>query len=446
MRFLLEVIEEIMHQVSPDYPVCVRLSGTDYEPDGTTIEETIELSKRLETMGVAVIHMSGGNHHQTIHEVSPIGMPQANNVWAADAVKKEIKIPVIASGSLNSSDLAEETLRGNKGDFVAFGRPLWADPFFPKKIAEGRPEDIRPCIRCNDGCLARGDHIANTVGCSVNVALCKEEEFKIIKARNPKKVAVVGGGPAGMEAARVCALRGHDVTLYEKRKLGGALLEAAVPDFKMELRPFIKYLATQIKKLGIKVLNEEATLKSLKNGGYEGVIIATGASLARPDIPGINEPNVSDALQVLNNEAEAGDKVAVIGAGLVGVEVGLYLAEQGKEVVFIEMLDTIMDGTTPDDKQVYGNRFKELNVSFHTGQRLERVSGKNIITIDRFGRRMEMTVDSVVFASGFRPERSLIDGLMKETDLQVFEAGDCVSPRKILDAMRDGYIAAKLME
>jgi 2,4-dienoyl-CoA reductase-like NADH-dependent reductase (Old Yellow Enzyme family)/thioredoxin reductase len=446
MRFLLEVIEEIMRQVGPDYPVCVRLSGIDYEPDGTTIEETIELSRQLEAMGVAVIHMSGGNHHQTIHEISPIGMPPANNVWAAEAVKKEINIPVIASGSLNSPDLAEQVLREGKGDFVALGRPLWADPYFPKKIAEGRPEDIRPCIRCNDGCLARGDHLAKTVACSVNVALCREEEFRIIKAQDPKKVAVVGGGPAGMEAARVCALRGHDVTLYEKRKLGGVLLEAAIPDFKMDLRPFIQYLSTQVEKLNVKVLYEEATAKGLISGGYNAVIVATGANLVRPDIPGIDGPNVTDALQVLNNEAETGEKVALIGAGMVGTEVGLYLSEQGKEVVFIEMMDSIMNGTTPDEKQVYEKRFKEFKVSFHTGQRLESVSGKNIITIDRFGRRTEMTVDSVVLASGFRPDRGLIEDLMHEATLQVAEAGDCVSPRKVLDAIKDGHLAAKLLK
>ena len=179
MRFLLEVIAEIKCQVGPGYPVCVRVSGTDYEPDGHTIEETIELCKRLEAMGVAAIHMSGGNHHQTIHEVTPMGLPLAHNVWAAEAVKKEISLPVIASGSINLPALAESILEEGKGDFIALGRPLWVDPEWPKKAKEGRPEDIRPCIRCNDGCLARGDHLAKTVWCSVNIALCREEEFAI---------------------------------------------------------------------------------------------------------------------------------------------------------------------------------------------------------------------------------------------------------------------------
>lgn len=446
MRFLLELIEEIKCQVGPDYPVCVRLSGIDYEPDGTTIEETIELSKRLENMGIAVIHMSGGNHHQTIHEVSPMGMSLAHNVWAAEAVKKEINLPVIASGSITLPDLAEEILEEGKGDFIALGRPLWADPYWPQKVLEGRPQDIRPCIRCNDGCLARGDHLAKTVSCSVNIRICREEEFKIIKVEHPRNVAVVGGGPAGMEAARVCALRGHHVTLFEKRKLGGALIEASVPDFKADLKPLIAYFITQLDKLKINVIHEEATIESLKDGGFEAVIVAAGSTVLLPDVPGINSNNVTDALQVLNGSAKTGQKVAVIGAGLVGTEVGLYLAEQGKEVLFVEMMDTIMNGTTPDEKQVYELRLKECNVSYHVGQRLESVSGKIFTLLDRYGVRTELSADTIVLASGFRPNRSLIEGLQANPGLQIFEAGDCVSPRKIYDAIHEGHLAAKLLK
>ncbi|MFH1834443.1 MAG: FAD-dependent oxidoreductase, partial [bacterium] len=297
MRFLLESIVEVKSQVGPDYPVCVRVSGTDYEPDGHTIEETTELCRRLEALGVAAIHMSGGNHHQTIHEVSPMGMPLANNVWAAEAVKKEIGIPVIASGSITLPALAEEILADGKGDFIGLGRPLWADPEWPMKAQEGRPEDIRPCIRCNDGCLARGDHLARTVSCSVNVAVCREDEFQITRAENPRKVAVIGGGPAGMEAARVCALKGHQVTLYEKRELGGALLEAAMPGFKApDLQPLIDYLRTQIEKLPVTVVAEEATVDTIKTGGYDAVIVAAGATaLALEDVQGITHRKVTTA-------------------------------------------------------------------------------------------------------------------------------------------------------
>ncbi len=447
MRFLLEVIAETRCQVGPAYPVCVRVSGTDYEPDGTTIEETIELCKRLEALGVAAIHMSGGNHHQTIHEVSPMGMTLAHNVWAAEAVKKEIKIPVIASGSINLPDLAEKILADGKGDFIGLGRPLWADPQWPLKALEGRPEDIRPCIRCNDGCLARGDHQAKTISCSVNVAVCREDEFKITKAEHPKKVAVIGGGPAGMEAARVCTLKGHQVTLFEKRELGGALLEASIPEFKApDLKPLVDYLRTQIKKLKIKVIKEEAALKTIKNGGFDTVIVAAGATpLALEDVQGVRQQKVTSASQVLHGKAKLGQKIAVIGGGIVGTEVGLFLAEQGKEVVFVEMLDTFMNNVTFDEKLVYEERFKKLNVSIHTGRRLESVSDQGITVVDRFGARTTISADTVVLAAGFKPNRELIDSLRKDPKLQVLEVGDCVRPRKIFDAIHDGHLAAKLL-
>ncbi len=447
MRFLLEVIAEIKCQVGPGYPVCVRVSGIDYEPDGTKIEETIELCKRLEALGVAAIHMSGGNHHQTIHEVSPMGMSLAHNVWAAEAVKKEIKIPVIASGSINLPGLAESILADGKGDFIGLGRPLWADSQWPLKAMQGRPEDIRPCIRCNDGCLARGDHQAKTISCSVNVAVCREDEFKITKAEHSRNVAVIGGGPAGMEAARVCALKGHQVTLYEKRELGGALLEASIPDFKApDLKPLIDYLRTQIKKLKIKVVNQEATSKAIKDGGFDAVIVAAGATpLALEEVQGINHKKVTSASQVLHGKAKLGQKIAVIGGGIVGTEVGLFLAEQGKDVVFVEMLDTFMNNITFDEKLVYEERFKNLNVSIHTGKRLESVSDKGITVMDRYGARTTIPADAVVLAAGFTPNRDLIDSLRKDARLQVLEVGDCVKPRKIFDAIHDGHLAAKLL-
>ncbi len=448
MRFLLEAMAEILRQIGPDYPVCVRVSGIDYEPDGTKIEETIELCKRLEALGVAAIHMSGGNHHQTIHEVSPMGMSLAHNVWAAEAVKKEVKIPVIASGSITNPELAEKILSDGKGDFIGLGRPLWADPYWPHKAMEGKPEDIRPCIRCNDGCLARGDHQAKTISCSVNVAVCREDEFQITKAEHPKNVAVIGGGPAGMEAARVCALRGHKVTLYEKRELGGVLIEASVPEFKApDLKPLITYLSTQIKKLKIKVIHEEATSQSIKNGGFDAVIVATGATPIVPeDVQGITSAKVTSALQVLNGKAKLGQKIAVIGGGIVGTEVGLFLAEQGKEVVFVEMLDTFMNNITFDEKIVYEERFENLNVSIHTGKRLESLSDEGITVVDRYGIRTTITVDTVVLAAGSRPNRDLIDRLKNESNLQVFEAGDCIKPRKIFDAIHEGHLAAKLLK
>jgi 2,4-dienoyl-CoA reductase-like NADH-dependent reductase (Old Yellow Enzyme family)/thioredoxin reductase len=448
IRLLMNIVTEIKAQVGHDFPVVCRLSGTDYEPDGYGIEETVELAKRLEMRGVAAIHMSGGIHHTTIHEVSPMGMSLAHNVWCAEAAKKAVSIPVVASGSINLPALAESILAEGKGDFIGLGRPLWADPQWPLKAKEGRPDDIRPCIRCNDGCLARGDHIANTVKCTVNVALCREEEFKITPAPRQMRVAVVGGGPAGMEAARVCALKGHDVTLYEKRELGGALIEASLPEFKApDLKPLVAYLKTQVAKTGVKVVLKEATLADLTGGKYGAVIVAAGATaLGLEDIPGITDPKVVAAADVLHGRAVLGGKVAVIGGGIVGTEVGLVVAEGGRQVTFIEMLDEFMCNITFDERQVYEERFKDLDVSVNTGQRLTEVTSTGIKTMNKMGAVTEFPADSVVLAAGFRSNRALIDGLSTYPDIRVAEVGDCVRPRKIYDAIHDGHLAAKLLD
>jgi 2,4-dienoyl-CoA reductase-like NADH-dependent reductase (Old Yellow Enzyme family)/thioredoxin reductase len=448
MRFLLEIVAEIKLQAGAHYPICARVSGTDYEPGGTTIEESIELCKRLEALGVAAIHVSGGNHHTTIHEVSPMGMSLAHNTWAAEAIKKEVSLPVIASGSITSPDLAESVLADGKGDFISLGRPLWADPEWPLKVKEGRPEDIRPCIRCNDGCLARGDHVANTIWCTVNVALCREELYAIKKSERPQRVAVVGGGPAGAEAARVATLMGHQVTLFEKRKIGGALHEAAIPEFKTpDFQPLIDYLRTQVEKLGVDVVEKEATAAELRDGSFDAVIVATGAlPMGLDHVVGIDHPKVTMAMEVLHGEATVGDRVAVIGAGMVGTEVGLLLAEQGKTVTFVELLDDVMCGVTFDERLVYEDRFESCDVTNCCEKRLASVSDEGIVIVDERGRQTFIPADTVVLAIGSRPNRDLVESLREDTDLHVVEAGDCIRPRKIFDAIHDGHLAARLLD
>ena len=442
MRFLLDVVKDTKAKVG-DYPISVRVSGTDYEPDGTSIEETVTLCKELEALGVTVIHMSGGNHHTTVHEVAPMMMPRGNNVWAAEAVKKEISIPVIASGSLTSPALAEQVLAEGKADYVAFGRPLWADPEFPNKAKADKPEEIRPCIRCNDGCLARGDRLGRAVQCSVNASLAREDDFTLDKAAVSKKVAVIGGGPAGMEAARVLALRGHKVTLFEKRKLGGALIEASTPDFKADLRPLISYFATQMKLLGVKVVKKEATLKDLRAGAFKAVIAACGGAAAPIDIPGADHGMVCGALEVLRGEAEVGERVLIVGGGMVGIETALAIADRCKQVTLIEMTDDAMANLAPDEQTIYSARLKKDCAVLMTGKRLAGVSHKTAIVADRFGREEKIPCDTVVLAIGLRPERGLIDSLAGEEDIEVFEVGDCVAPRRILDAIHEGFRVAR---
>ena len=438
MRFLVEVVENMRGKIGPDFPLTVRLSGTDYEPDGFGIDETIEVAKKMEQLGLNAIHVSGGDHHQMIHQVSPMMVERAHNVWAAEAIKKEIEIPVIASGSITTPDIAEAVIRDGQGDFVGLGRPLWADPYFPIKAAEDRPEDIRPCIRCNEGCLERTFFRFKAVTCAVNPTIGRESLLDIAPAEKEKKVAVVGGGPAGMEAARVLALRGHEVTLFEKGKLGGALHEASAPDFKEDIRFFMDYQINQAKKSAT-IVEKEATLSDLKELGCDTVVVATGAKPIELEIPGQDKTIVKDVWSILHGTEDLGNSTVIIGGGLVGVEVALVLNQRGVDVTIVEMLPEIMADCATTDKIAYAEAIATKRIKVHTRERLTAVLDDGVEVADAHDVIHKIKADSVVLAMGYCPNRELAESLKSETEIEVYEIGDCRRPGKIYDAIHTAY-------
>jgi len=445
MRFLVEVVTNVRSKIGPDFPLSVRLNGSEYETDGIMIEESIEVAKVLEKLGLDVIHVSGGNHHQHHYECSPMGMPTGIHVWASERIKKATHIPVVASGSITTPELAEEILINGKADFVALARALFADPHWARKVKEGRREEIRPCIRCNDGCNDRSNLLWKAIQCTVNVAVGREREFDIIPAKYPRRIVVIGGGPGGMEAARVCALRGHEVTLYEKRKLGGAMIEASIPEFKRDIRQLINYFANQMEKLEIKLINKEIAINDIKKSNFFDVaIVAVGAIMRRLDVPGINKSIVTDYKEVLYGKIDIGRKVIVVGGGYIGTEVALFLAEQGKEVVITTRQDELMYGMSGTTQKVYEERFAHAKnkVIVHTGKRLEAIRDNGAVFSGKFGAQEEVTADKVVLCSGLMPQLDFADQLKNKTKLEVYPIGDCVSPRSIFDAIHDGFLTA----
>jgi pyruvate/2-oxoglutarate dehydrogenase complex dihydrolipoamide dehydrogenase (E3) component len=198
-----------------------------------------------------------------------------------------------------------------------------------------------------------------------------------------------------------------------------------------------------MEKPKVKVVEKEATLNSLKDGGFEAVIIASGSSPLIPNVPGINNPIVCGALEVLNGKQDIGQKVIIVGGGMVGTEIGLFLAEKGREIVFVEMLDELMNGILPQDKPEYQMRLSKYKISAYTGCQLVGVHDKGVLVSDRSGKQQEISGDNVIIAAGFRPERKLIEDIQSQTDLEVYEAGDCVQPRRIFDAIHEGHIAAR---
>jgi NADPH-dependent 2,4-dienoyl-CoA reductase/sulfur reductase-like enzyme len=347
---------------------------------------------------------------------------------------------VIASGSVTTPELAEEILREGKADFISLARPLLADPFFPKKAEEGRAEDITPCIRCNVGCQGRPE---GSLTCTVNIAAGKEDEFQIKPVVRRKKVAVIGGGPAGMEAARVAAMMGHQVILFEKRRLGGMLIEAAVPEFKADLRPLIDYLSIQLKKLKVKVLHEEADAETIKRRAVEVVIIAGGGSPIVPDVPGVGKPITVSALEVLHG-AKVGKEVIVVGGGFVGCETALFLAEQDKQVTIVELLDQVL----PETDAVGPNLafFESLNkhqVKIETNTKLDEITEDGIIATNREGKKTKIKGDTVVLALGLKADSKLYDEITFLPGIDVYSVGDYGEPRNIYDALHEGHLTAR---
>ena len=442
MRFLLQAFANCRKKVGPDFPLGVRLSGTDYESESPIpIEETIQVAQALEKLGCDVIDVSGGMHQQGDCETVPMYHPLAFNVWAAERIKKSLTIPVMATGSITSPELAENILKEGKGDFIGLGRPLLADPYFPIKAQEGRPEDIRPCIRCVE-CTDRGVTVGY-ITCTVNATTGREGELtKITPADRKKKIAVIGGGPGGMEAARVAALRGHDVTLYEKRQLGGLLIDASFPDIKADLRPLIKYYVTQLDKNGVKVVKEEATSKAVIAGKFDAVVVATGAVLAPlPKLPGIDKASVINALEIFRG-AKTGKSVVIVGGGLVGCEAALILGKEKKKVTITSRQAEVARGLSAEMKRAFNRLIADMDVTIVTEVRLEEITEEGVVVSNWNGEEGFIKGDSVAVAAGFLSNLDLWNELSQVPELEVYAIGDCVAPRMAYDAIHEGFYTA----
>ncbi|MDN5362492.1 MAG: hypothetical protein PWP70_1539, partial [Moorella sp. (in: firmicutes)] len=442
MRFPLEVVRAVRQAVGPEFPIIYRMSADEKVPGGLTLDETKVVAQRLEQEGINALHVSAGVYASAPWVIQPMYLPRGCLVDLAQGIKSVVKIPVIAVGRINDPEVAEDILKAGKADLISFGRGLLTDPEMPKKVIEGRLDEIRHCIACCQACIDElfRDH---AIGCTVNARAGYEHEFTLDRASRPCKVLVVGGGPAGMEVARVAALRGHQVTLWEKSgELGGQLILAFTPPQKDEIATFRDYLMGQLAKLQVKVqLNKEATPEAVRQEKPDVVVIATGARPATLNVPGVEAENVVLSWDVLKGKVQVGKKVAVIGGGLVGCETAEYLAEKGHEVTIIEMLPQVAGDIGPLLGTMLMERLKQ-QVKIITGAKLKAIEGRTI-TFTYNDREEDLAdIDSVVLAIGSRPEDTLAQA-MEGSGIDYYVIGDAVSPRRItqavFEAMRVGH-------
>jgi len=439
MRFALEIIEKLKEKVGDSFPLMVRMPADEFVDDGINLDLAKKIAKGLEDAGVDAISLCSGTYGTPPSLAFGASWPPYQKKgfltsYAAE-IKKVVGIPVIMVGALHFVEIAEQILDENKADFIAIGRGLIADPEIPKKLMENRPEDIRRCIRCNE-CVA-GVVTYVSVSCTLNAAAGREARRQIIQAEKKKRVLIVGGGPGGMEAARIAALRGHDVTLIEKKnRLGGMLNPASVPKFKEELKYLSEWFNTQLNKLGIQLeLEKDVTTEIVLEMKPDTVIVATGAIPVIPDLPG--DENAVHAIDVLNGDKTVGASVVVVGGGLVGCETALHLAMNGKIVTILEMMDDIILDANLFARAALMEKLTELGVRWKTHMKLDKVKKECAVAIDANGQEHLFPGDTVL-ALGFVSENKLansLEGKIKE----VYSIGDCVAPRKIRQAIQEGF-------
>lgn len=438
-RLLVEIYNIVRQTVGPDYPVLMRMVMDHKIPGGRTTEESLEIIRMMDKLGIDAFDVDIGCYESYDWAFPTPYRGDAAMLYAAELARTATDKPILNAGSY-TPETAVKAVKEGKTDFVILARGMLADPEYAVKLYEGRREDLRPCIRCNEYCL--GMVAGHPQSCSVNAACASEKEYAIVPAAVLKKIAVIGGGPGGMEAARVAALKGHKVTLYEKEgSLGGQLAAASTPSFKGQIRALMEYLNTQITKLGVDIrLNTEITADSPELDEADKIIVAVGASPIIPPILGVDGPNVIEVMDAhTGNQSRIGNKVVITGGGLSGCDCAIELAMEGKDVTIVEMLDRLVPNAKFPTVMSVNEKIAQYGVKVFTGSKVLAFTGKGVRIEGKDGES-ELTADTVILAIGTKPNAELAKSILdKYSNSQ--SIGDCTAVAQIGEAVRAGFFA-----
>ena len=466
MRFGLEVLKSVRKAAGPDYPIMARINGNDLIPGALGSGPHIRFAQALDQEGIDALCINVGWHEARIPQIT-MGVPRCNYAYLARRIKENVNVPVIASHRINDVDDARFLLETGYCDMIGMGRGLIADPYLPQKAQEGREDEIISCIACGQGCF---DHVflLKSIECMVNPEAGHELDGPIEKADKAKKVAVVGGGPAGMSAALALNKRGHDVTLFEKEgELGGQLYLAAAPQGREEFANLIFDYETQLAVANVEVvLDHEVTVSELKDGGYDTVVLATGAKPIMPPIPGADGDNVIQAWDYLSGNVDAQGKVVIVGGGAVGVETALDLAEVGtlpadtikfllihdveepaelkrlaihgtNKVTLVEMLPKIGKDIGKSTRWTMVGDLSRYGVDVLKNSKVLEINSEGVVIQNKDGKKT-LPADVVVMAVGSQSYNPLQKEL-EDSGIDVHVLGDAGKVALAFDAVHSGY-------
>ncbi|CAH2213464.1 FAD-dependent oxidoreductase [Tepidibacter aestuarii] len=457
LKVATDIVKGIKAVCGADFPVSLRFSvksfmkgirqgalpGEEFIEVGKDYDEGIESAKILVDAGYDILNVDAGTYDSWYWNHPPMYFEKGMYREFGRIVKKAVDVPVILAGRMDDPEIAIDALNGCC-DIVSYGRPLLADAHLVNKIKTNNLEDIRPCLSCHDGCMGRIAH-GLPLSCAVNPACGREVKYGLTPAAEKKNILIVGGGVAGLESARVCAARGHKVELVEASgQLGGNIIPGGVPDFKEDDHALIKWYENQLAKLGVAVKkNTKVDRAYIENSDADAVITATGSKPIKPNFGDKN--HICTANDVLNGECEFGEKIAVVGGGLVGCETALWLAQKGKNVCIVEMMPDIAGGPHGIPFMNY-DMLKDLlaandNIDVYCNTKLMQVNDNSVILEDENGTK-EVEVDTVITAIGYRSENTLQKEL-QDIAIPVYNIGDSREVKNIMNAIWDAYEVAK---